>query len=112
MSLKINVVKSSERPTIALAGRLDTNTAPELDKVLDELIAPTPTLVQLVFDLAGLDSLSSAGIRCFVRARKMVEPAGGKVIVVNPQPGVKKVLDIVKAIPQGGVFTSMAELDE
>ena len=112
MSLKINVVKSSEWPTIALAGRLDTNTAPELDKVLDELIAPTPSLAQLVFDLARLDYLSSAGIRCFVRARKMVEPGGGKVIVVNPQPGVKKVLDIVKAIPQGGVFTSMAELDE
>jgi anti-anti-sigma regulatory factor len=62
--------------------------------------------------LSGLDYLSSAGIRCFVRARKAVEPAGGKVAVVNPQPGVRKVLDIVKAVPAKGIFASVAELDE
>ena len=55
--------------------------------------------------------LSSAGIRCFIRARKAVEPGGGTVAIVNPQPPVRKVLDIVKAIP-GGIFASVAELDE
>ena|SRR5687767_4304007 len=111
MSLKITVDHSSSGTTIVLAGRLDTNTAPELDKTLDRLLIPAAATVRLVFDLAHLDYLSSAGIRCFIRARKIVEPGGGTVVVVNPQPGVRKVLDIVKAIPEGGVFTSMAELD-
>jgi hypothetical protein len=65
-----------------------------------------------VFDLSQLDYLSSAGIRCFIRARKAIEPGGGSIAIVNPQPAVKKVLDIVKAIPPGGLFNSVAELDE
>jgi len=107
--LKITVV-SSKPPTLALAGRLDTNTAPELDKELDRVLAGGP-IERLVFDVGALDYLSSAGIRCFSRARKAIEPGGGKVAVVNPQPAVRKVLDIVKALP-GGIFTSTAELDE
>ena len=108
MSLKITVVRSKP-PTLALAGRLDTNTAPELDKELDKVLAGG-RIERLVFDVASLDYLSSAGIRCFIRARKAIEPGGGKVAVVNPQPAVRKVLDIVKALP-GGIFTSTAELD-
>lgn len=108
MSLKITVSKSTP-PTVKLAGRLDTNTAPELDRELDEILAGG-TLEQLVFDCAELDYLSSAGIRCFIRARKAVEPGGGKVALVHPKPAVRKVLEIVKAMP-GGIFTSTAELD-
>jgi anti-anti-sigma regulatory factor len=40
-----------------------------------------------------------------------VEPRGGKVAIVNPQPAVRKVLEIVKAIPSGGIFANVAELD-
>ena len=109
MSLKITVV-NPKPPTLALAGRLDTNTAPELDKALDRILAGG-RIERLVFDVGALDYLSSAGIRCFIRARKAIEPGGGKVAVVNPQPAVRKVLDIVKALP-GGIFTSTAELDD
>lgn len=110
MPLKITVDKSPT-PTIKLAGRLDTDTAPELDSALNKLLEHKD-VKRLVFDLSGLEYLSSAGIRCFVRARKAVEPGGGTVAVVNPQPSVRKVLDIVKAIPAKGIFASVAELDE
>ena len=110
MPLKITVDKSPT-PTIKLAGRLDTDTAPELDSALNKLLEHKD-VKRLVFDLSGLEYLSSAGIRCFVRARKVVEPGGGTVAVVNPQPSVRKVLDIVKAIPAKGIFASVAELDE
>ena len=108
MSLKITVTRSKPH-TLALAGRLDTNTAPELDKELDKVLTGG-RIERLVFDVASLDYLSSAGIRCFIRARKAIEPGGGKVAVVNPKPAVRKVLDIVKALP-GGIFSSIAELD-
>jgi anti-anti-sigma factor len=110
MTLRINVQESST-PTVVLAGRLDTHTAPELDAVLDRLLK-RKDITRVVFDLGGLEYLSSAGIRCFVRARKAIEPTGGRVAIVNPQPAVQKVLDIVKAIPPGGLFKSFAELDE
>ena len=109
MSLKI-VQENSNPPTIALDGRLDTHTAPELDKTLEGVLA-RQGITRLVFELSKLEYLSSAGIRCFIRARKAIEPAGGKVAIVNPQPAVRKVLDIVKAIPKGGIFGSVAELD-
>ena len=110
MSLKITVDKSPT-PTLKLVGRLDTDTAPQLDGELNKVLG-RKDIKRLVFDLSGLDYLSSAGIRCFVRARKVVEPGGGTVAIVNPQPGVRKVLDIVKAIPSKGIFASAAELDE
>ena len=109
MSLRI-VLEKPDPPTLALEGRLDTDTAPELDAALDRVLADT-AITRLVFELSKLEYLSSAGIRCFIRARKAIEPSGGKVAIVNPQPGVRKVLDIVKAIPPGGVFKSVAELD-
>jgi anti-anti-sigma factor len=107
----LNIVLDPAKPTtLALEGRLDTHTAPELDAVLDRTLM-TAGIKRLVFDLGKLEYLSSAGIRCFIRARKILEPQGGRIAIVNPQPAVQKVLDIVKAIPPGGIFKSVAELD-
>jgi anti-anti-sigma factor len=110
MSLTIALDQQLPLLTITLGGRLDSDTAPELDAALNGVLAK-PKIARLTFDLAQLEYLSSAGVRCFVRARKAIEPLGGKVVIVNPQPAVRKVLDIVKAIPPGGVFESVAELD-
>jgi anti-sigma B factor antagonist len=110
MSLTITL-EDSATPTLSLSGRLDTHTAPDLDKALNSLFARHSGISRLVFDLGDLAYLSSAGIRCFVRARKTIEPGGGKVALINPQPSVRKVLDIVKAMPAGGIFSSTAELD-
>jgi len=110
MALKITV-DTAPNPTITLVGRLDTDTAPELDSALNKVFE-RKGIARLVFDVSALDYISSAGIRCLVRARKAIEPGGGKVAVVNPQPGVRKVLDIVKAVPAKGIFASVAELDE
>jgi anti-anti-sigma factor len=110
MALQIEVSPGGP-PVITLTGRLDTHTAPDLDRVLDGVLA-RPGVARLVFEVSQLEYLSSAGIRCFIRARKALEPAGGKVAVVNPPPSVRKVLDIVKAFPPGGIFSSTAELDE
>lgn len=109
MSLTID--ERPNPPTLALTGRLDSSTAGQLDAALSRVLANTG-LTRLVFDLGKLEYLSSAGIRCFVRARKTIEPRGGQVAVVNPQPPVRKVLEIVKAIPAGGLFGSVEELDE
>jgi len=107
----LNIILDPAKPTtITLEGRLDTHTAPELDAALDRILL-SAGIKRLVFDLGKLEYLSSAGIRCFIRARKILEPQGGKIAIVNPQPAVQKVLDIVKAIPAGGIFKSVAELD-
>jgi anti-anti-sigma factor len=108
--MSLTIEELSNPTTLVLTGRLDTNTASELDEALNRVLANTRGM-RLVFDLSQLDYLSSAGIRCFVRARKAIEPSGGEVAIVNPQPPVRKVLEIVKAMPPGRIFASVEELD-
>jgi anti-anti-sigma factor len=95
--------------TMALEGRLDTETVDGFDKELDAVLE-LPMKV-LIFDLGGLDYISSAGLRSLFRAQKIMKARAGKAVLVNVQPTVQKVLDIVKAVDLQMVFTSVKELD-
>ena len=64
-----------------LEGRLDTNTAPELEKELKQDIVP---ITDLVFDLKDLDYISSAGLRVLLATQKIMNRQG-KMTVRNPQ---------------------------
>jgi len=110
MSLDIQILpatRGSQR--VVLAGRLDTNTYESLDEKLAPLL--TGDLQSLVLDLAGLEYISSAGIRSIFKARKALGGHGGKVLVVNPQAQIQKVFDVVKAVPLNEIFSSTAEVD-
>jgi anti-anti-sigma factor len=110
MPLKIRVEDSrSFTKTVFLEGRLDNQTVAELDKELDSVLS-TP-MKALVFDLEGLEYISSAGIRSLFRAQKDMKTRSGQALVVNPQPAVKKVFDIVKAVDLKSVFANIQELD-
>jgi anti-anti-sigma factor len=95
---------------VTLRGRLDSVTAPRLEAELAPGLEP-PTVTSLVFRLQGLRYMSSAGIRCIVRARKLIEGRGGRVAIVEAQPSVRRVLEMVKAVPADQVFATQAELD-
>ena len=95
---------------VALSGRLDTHTCDELDRQLAPLLA-SPEIQSLVLDIADLEYISSAGIRSIFKARKALTTRNGKVLVVNPQPQIQKVFDVVKAVPMSEIFTSVAEVD-
>ena len=94
---------------VALSGRLDTHPYEDLDEALAPLL--TRHLQSLVLDLAALEYISSAGIRSIFKARKALGGHGGKVLVVNPQPQIQKVFDVVKAVPMNEIFSSTAEAD-
>lgn len=67
--------------TITLAGRLDTTTAPELEK---ELNAALDGITALTFDMAALEYISSAGLRVLLSAQKIMNRQGKmKVLHVN-----------------------------
>ena len=110
MSLQIQVSppgNGSQR--VVLAGRLDTHSYEDLDVALAPLF--NRQAHSLVLDLAGLDYISSAGIRSIFKARKALGGHGGKVLLVNPQTQIQKVLDVVKAVPMSEIFASTAEAD-
>lgn len=77
----INKNKSGNMLTIALEGRLDTTTAPDLEK---ELKASLDGITELVIDFSKLDYISSAGLRVLLSAQKQMNKQGSmKVTNVN-----------------------------
>lgn len=68
--------------TIALAGRLDTSTAPALEA---ELSTSLNNVASLILDFEKLEYISSAGLRVLLGAQKTMSKQGSmKVIHVNP----------------------------
>ncbi|MBQ7183366.1 MAG: STAS domain-containing protein [Clostridia bacterium] len=88
----MNITKKTEGNTleIALEGRLDTMTAPELEA---ELKASMDGADKLVLDFGKLDYISSAGLRVLLSAHKAMSSKGGmKVTHVNEV--VQEVFDV------------------
>jgi anti-anti-sigma factor len=111
MALKVTVTEDrSFSRTVHLDGRLDNDTAEDLDKVLDALVT-SPANV-LVFDLAHLEYISSAGLRSIFRAQRTMAGRSGRIVVVNARPQVQKVFEIVRAGDLASIFTSIEELDD
>lgn len=71
----LNIEKKENAPelTIALAGRLDTATAPELEK---ELKASLDGVTALTIDMAELEYISSAGLRVLLSTQKIMNKQG------------------------------------
>lgn len=94
---------------VKLNGSLDTATAPDLEKQIGPVLA-SPTK-DIVFDLAGLKFISSAGLRVFSVARKALKERSGQASFINMQPQIEEVFAIIKALPGVAVFSSVAEMD-
>jgi len=95
--------------TVQLAGKLDSETAPDLERQLAPVL--TGATKDIVFDLASLKFISSAGLRIFGATRKTLKERGGQASFINMQPQVQEVFAIIKALPGVAVFRDTAELD-
>jgi len=77
--------------TLALSGRLDTMTAPELEK---ELQASLDGVTELTLDLKELDYLSSAGLRVLLSAQKKMNGCGGAMTVANANSTLMEIFEV------------------
>lgn len=75
----MNIVKKADagKLNIALEGRLDTSTAPELDA---ELKSSLEGVTELSFDFEKLEYISSAGLRVLLSAQKVMNKQGSMVL--------------------------------
>ena len=81
---------NNESATLIVSGRLDTQTAPELENELDSVLAD---IKELTFDFANLEYVSSAGLRVILKAQKAMNAQGSmKLIGVNDS--IMEVFDI------------------
>lgn len=94
---------------LSLAGSLDTDTAPQLQNRIAESVDSRVTL--LILDMKDLEFLSSAGLRVIFMARKKMDSRNGKFMLLNLQPQVKRVFEIIKALDGMNVFKDREEMD-
>lgn len=71
--MTIEIKKALTDTVLEITGRLDTTTAPALDKTIRENIAES---CSLVLDLKGLEYISSAGLRVLLGTQKRMQRAG------------------------------------
>ena len=77
--------------TVALEGRIDTLTAPQLETELAPLL---DGVTELVIDIAQVAYISSAGLRVMLSTHKKMLAAGGSLTISNAVPAVREVFDI------------------
>ena len=71
--MTIEIKKNAEETIIEIVGRLDTITAPVLDKTINEDIGETKNLV---LDVKGMEYISSAGLRVLLATQKKMQKIG------------------------------------
>ena len=87
--MEIKTTTEGTRLTIAVSGRVDTVTAPELEAGLKFGDATC-----VVIDLGNVPYMSSAGLRLLLAAHKTMLGKGGELQIANVQEDVREVLDI------------------
>jgi anti-sigma B factor antagonist len=95
---------------VRVAGTLEAGTVEGARTSLEPIVKAAPKVV--VFDLGELTFLSSIGISLLLDTRLRLQTAGSTVYLTNLQPQIRKVLDIVQAIPKAAVFENIEEMDE
>ena len=88
--MNIQKTLSGAALTVALEGRLDTTTAPKLE---EELRSSVDGVSRLVFDLAKLEYISSAGLRVLLAMQKLMNQQG-EMVLQNVNEAVMKVFEV------------------
>ena len=88
--MTMEIKKNAEAAVIEIAGRLDTTSAPALEKAINEDIVDTKNLV---LDLKGVQYISSAGLRVLLGAQKKMQKIG-TMKVTNVCEAVMEVLEM------------------
>ena len=110
MALTVKVEeKSPGVQFVCPIGSLDTMTYLTLEDEIDLLLQKAPKTI--IFDMKDLEYISSSGVGVIMKARKMMKNNHGEVLLVNLQPQVEKVFDIIKALPDQRIFKDVQELD-
>lgn len=95
MPLETKVTKKENYSySVELTGSIDTDTSPQLKTELSEIIDEKTNVV--VLDMAAVDYVSSAGLGLIVWAKKSLSKVDASFVMVNLQPQIKKLLDLMK----------------
>jgi anti-sigma B factor antagonist len=90
--MNVKVVSSNEYSIISVEGRVDTTNASEFEKAMMEVIEKGGT--KIILNCAGLNYISSSGLRVFLIVQKKMMAIKGDFRLTNLQPGIQEIFDI------------------
>ena len=90
--MTINVERDFELVTLEITGRIDTTTAPNLESVINELLEDAK---ELIFDMSGVEYISSAGIRVLLGAYKKMSIKQGTMRIEKANDMVCEVFEMI-----------------
>lgn len=90
--MKINKKAEGSKLTIALEGRLDTTTAPQLEQEIMTSVSGMD-VDELVFDMKKLEYISSAGLRVLLASQKIMNKQG-EMFVENVCPEIMEIFEV------------------
>lgn len=88
--MKTTIEKNSTAMTVMVEGRVDTTTAPALER---EIKANVEGITELVMDFSGVTYISSAGLRVLLSAQKVMNKQGSMVIK-GANDDVKEIFEV------------------
>ena len=89
--MTVNIERNYELATMGISGRLDAATAPNLEKIINEFPEDTK---ELVFDMSGVEYISSAGIRVMLGAYKKMNLNKGIMRIEKANDLVREVFEM------------------
>ena len=89
--MQIATEKENSKLTLTVSGRIDTVTAPKLEKFALEHMEG---ITEMVLDLADVEYVSSAGLRALLQIHKDMSKQG-KLTLLNVGPSVKEIFDMI-----------------
>lgn len=90
-------------------GSLDIMNYTILQEAIDSLLQKSPKVI--ILDLKALDYITSSGVGVIIKTRKIMKNNNGQVLLVNLQPQIEKIFEIIKALPDQRIFKNIEELD-
>jgi anti-anti-sigma factor len=92
---------------VTVRGRVDSDTAPQLDKALMQIAADGKN--KIVLDLKGVDYISSAGLRAIVKAGQEAQKTGGELRLSSVSSAVETVLRTVGMLQMFKLYNTSGE---
>jgi anti-anti-sigma factor len=90
--IELAVDRGTEGATLRVSGEIDLTSAPKLEEEIQSLIEQSVNTLTL--DLSSVAFMDSTGLRVLLKATKLLEGSGGKVVLREPSEPVRRLLEV------------------
>lgn len=90
-------------------GSINAITSSILQNEVEQIYESKPEII--MFDMKQVSYINSKGLHVILKAHQAMKSRGGRIVLMNFQPHIKKVFDIINALPKQQIFASRYELD-